>query len=146
MVPHHELVGVWFLMRYTVSMTEGGDTREGVLSLRHHMAFKDAHEGLTIDKCLGIYGDPVRPWEDWLPWLAWHVLDDSGRSLDEFLLAVDDVSFGSVNEPDPSGGETDDSTSTGSPESATAQTSSGKSSSPSTTSGKKRSGGTSAKK
>ena len=126
-------------MRYRVWMVEGGETRSELVALRHFMAFIDAHDGRTLDEFLGRYGSPPEPWESYLPWIAHHVLDDSGRTLDEFLVAVDDVGLKAEEESeDPSGGETG-SASTASPKSPPTPQSRGRSSSGSTTASKKRS-------
>lgn len=127
-------------MRYRVSMSEGGETRSELVALRHFMAFMDAHDGRTLDEFLGRYGSPPEPWESYLPWIAHHVLDDSGRTLDEFLVAVDDVGLKAEEESeDPSGGETG-SASTGSPASSPTRRPRSPRSSSSATASKKPSG------
>ena len=132
-------------MRYRVKMVEGEKVQETLLTLRHFVAFKDAH-GFTIDDCLGQYGNPVRPWEDWLPWVCHHVFDDSGRELADFILEVSSVELEVVKDPDPSGGESGSaSTDSASPASSSAPAARGKSSSRSTTTSSKRSGGNSKK-
>lgn len=127
-------------MRLEATVIEGDDARAVLVPLATVLAFKDSHDGRTLNDAIE-NGDFV----DWEPWVTWHAHTARGtpketRTYEDWAEAVDWCSIRNVNDAaDPSGGEANP-TRPPSPESSSTPRAPGRSSSTSRTPSKKPSG------